>query len=57
MFISNLTNQAYYLEDEKNNINNKINALRVNLLLFIYNYILTLLNLFFNKNKNKKLLN
>ena len=33
MFISNLTNQAYYLEDEKNNINHKINALKVILLL------------------------
>lgn len=29
MFISNLTNQAYYLEEEKNTINNKINALKV----------------------------
>lgn len=28
MFISNLTNQTYYLEEEKNTINNKINALK-----------------------------
>ena len=29
MFISNLTNNCYYLEEEKNTINNKINALKV----------------------------